>query len=147
MTRTCGRTFDESLLSGYLDAMLTQADRQRVELHLQECAACRTQIDEMARLREVTMTTRFQVPLDDQWDERPRSLFGRWSIGLGWLLLLIWSIGVGGFILGQVWADSESPVERLLVFGGVLGFALVFLSVLVDRLKTSRTDPYRRVQK
>ena len=43
--------FDEALISGYLDGELTQGDRQRVEVHLDECEQCRRTYDDMARLR------------------------------------------------------------------------------------------------
>ena len=49
------RQIDE-MLSGYLDGELTQGDRQRVQLHLESCAKCRTAFDEMAELR-VRMST------------------------------------------------------------------------------------------
>ena len=67
MPEHCGRTFDDALLSGYLDHALTQADEQRVRIHLEDCATCRMQMAQLAQLREVTMSTEFNVPSDDQW--------------------------------------------------------------------------------
>ena len=65
MPEHCGRTFDDALLSGYLDHALTQADEQRVRIHLEDCATCRMQVEQLAQLREVTMSTEFNVPADD----------------------------------------------------------------------------------
>lgn len=143
----CERTFDEALLTGYLDGVLTQADDQRVRLHLEDCADCRRLIDEMRETREATMTTRFELPADDQWNETPRGLASRLSFGLGWTLLLIWGVGILGLVAGHIWSDGMPLIEKLLLFGGVSGAALLFLSVLIDRLKTMRNDPYRRVEK
>ena len=42
--------FDEALLSGYLDSELTQGDEQRVRLHLEGCAACKSEIEELRKL-------------------------------------------------------------------------------------------------
>lgn len=147
MSTNCGRTFDEALLTGYLDGVLTQADDQQVRLHLEECADCRRLIDEMRETREATMTTRFELPTDDQWNEAPRGLASRLSFGLGWVTLLIWAIGMLGLVVGHIWSDAMSLTEKLIVFGGASGAALLFLSVLIDRLKTMRQDPYRRVEK
>lgn len=144
---SCRRDFDEKLLSGYLDGVLTQSETQRVRLHLEECAPCRRQVEEMEKLREVTMTTRFFEPADDQWNERPRGLASRLSLHLGWGLLLLWLVGVVGFVLGNIWSNSQNLTEKLLAFGGIFGFLLIFLSVLVDRLQTRRTDRYRGVLK
>ena len=147
MSSNCGRTFDEALLTGYLDGVLTQADRQRVRLHLEECVDCRRLIDEMSETREATMTTRFELPADDQWNEAPRGLASRLSAGLGWTLLLVWLVGMAGLLVGHIWSDEMPLIEKLLIFGGLSGIVLLFLSALIDRLKTMRTDPYRRVQK
>ena len=86
MADDCGRSFDESLLTGYLDGMLTQADEQRVRMHVEECGTCRTALDEMLQLREVTTNAEFQVPADDQWSEQARSRASGLSMGLGWTI-------------------------------------------------------------
>ena len=147
MQVTCGRKFDEALLTGYLDGALTQADKQRVRLHLEECADCRRLSDELRELREATMTTRFDMPADDQWNEAPRGLASRLSFRLGWILLLAWAVGIVGLVAGHAWTDEMPLTEKLLIFGGASGAALLFVSVLLDRLKTMRQDPYRRVER
>ncbi len=143
----CRRAFDESLLSGYVDRQLTQGDEQRVRLHLEECPACRALVDDLRQLREVTMDTRFETPLDDGWSEAPRGALSRLFAGAGWAVLVAWIVGVTGFAVGQLWSGPESLAEKLIAFGAVSGFALLFLSVLLDRIRTWKTDPYRRVQK
>lgn len=147
MSRDCGRTFDEAELTGYLDGVLTQSRRQRVRLHLEECDRCRRLVDEMRETREATMTTMFETPADDQWSELPRGLASRLSRGLGWLLLVIWLVGMTGLVVGHLWSDEMPLGEKLLIFGGITGIVLLFVSVLLDRLRILRTDPYRRVDK
>jgi anti-sigma factor RsiW len=147
MSKKCGRSFDEALLTGYLDGVLTQANDQRVRLHLESCTDCRRLIDEMRETREATMTTRFELPADDQWNEAPRGLASRLSFGLGWSLLLIWAVGMLGLVVGHLWSEALPLTEKLLLFGGLSGGALLLLSVLIDRLKTMRNDPYRRVER
>ena len=147
MPETCSRSFEESLLSGYLDGALTQGDAQRVRIHLEDCPSCRELVADMKRIREATMTTPFTVPTDEQWDERPRGAFSRSAFTLGWLFLIVWIVGVVGFALGHAWAGTQTLIEKLLIFGGVSGVVFLFLSVLVDRLKNRQTDRYREVEK
>ena len=64
MSERCERSFDEALLSGYLDRALTQGDEQRVRVHVEDCGTCRTALDEMARLRDATLQTEFKLPAD-----------------------------------------------------------------------------------
>jgi len=139
--------FDEALISGYLDGELTQRDDQRVRLHLEDCAECRHIADGMRRLKEATMTSEFQVPEDTQWDEKPRGSISGFLSNFGWMIVIAWAIALTGYLVWLVATDAENLLEAILVFGLWLGFGLVFLSVLIDRLKTFKTDPYRRIEK
>ena len=147
MPEPCGRTFEEALLSGYLDAALVQRDEQRVRLHLEDCATCRTLVDELSAVREATMSSTFDTPGDDEWSELPRTEASRLANILGWPLVLAWGTLLGGYGLWQMWAEAEVLIERLILVGGVSGFGLLFLKVLLDRLQAMKTDRYREVQK
>ena len=147
MTRSCPNSFNETLISGHLDGELTQADDQKVRIHIGSCDHCRRLLDELTTMREAAMTTRFEGPGDDQWDEHPRGGFSGTSRGLGWLMAVIWLVAVTGFGLWHAWNGPESLIEKLLVFGGISAFALLFLSVLLDRLATAKIDRYREVKK
>ena len=139
--------FDEALLSGYIDGELTQRDQQRVRLHLDDCAVCKTTFDELTSLREATMNSSFQVP-DTQWDEAPRGVTSRLLHNSGWLLAGLWVAGLIGYLVWQAASDSISlRFEAFLGFGLLLAFGLVLGSALVDRLKTRKNDPYRKVEK
>lgn len=147
MAEPCGRSFDAALLSGWLDGALTQGDEQRVRIHLEDCECCRTQVERMRQLREVTMSTEFRVPPDDQWSERPRTAGSRLSLGTGWTIVIVWALALAGYGAWGLWTSDEGLVEKLLVFGGWTGFGLLFVGVLLDRLKVMKTDRYREVQK
>ena len=69
MAPTCTRSFDEELISGYLDGALPQVQSQRVRLHVEDCATCRSLLEELSTLRETAMSTRFHGPADDEWPE------------------------------------------------------------------------------
>jgi anti-sigma factor RsiW len=143
-----GHEFDEALISGYLDGELTQQDAQRVRLHLEDCADCRRIAGDLRTMKEATMTTRFRVPEDTQWDERPRGAVSRILHDAGLLILAGWLVGIAAYIVWGIASDAESlRFENVLVFGLLLAFGLVVLSALVDRLRVRRSDPYRKVRK
>lgn len=147
MTDACPRGFDTTLLSGLLDRELTQADRQRVRLHIEDCPHCRRHFHELERLREIAMNTHFEVPDDRQWDERPSGGLSALSRSAGWLMITLWAVALTSFGLYQAWIGAENLWVRLAVFGGLAGFALVFLSILVDRIRKAASDPYAGVEK
>lgn len=143
----CPRGFPEELLSGRLDGELTQQEDQRVRLHLEDCAACRRTYEELLELREASMTTPFSTPPDSQWDERPRSPGSGLLRGAGWALLIVWLVALAAFGLWQWLTHPATLWERFLVFAGASGVVLLFLSVLLDRLRDAKTDRYREVEK
>lgn len=139
--------FREELLSGYLDGELTQAEEQRVRLHLEDHPEARAQLEEMRQMREATLSTTFRVPEDRQWDERPQGPASLLARGAGWVLVLAWAVAMVAFGLWQLGSGPRSFLVTLLACGAVGGFGLLFLSVLLDRVRAARTDRYRRVVK
>lgn len=138
--------FDRTLVSGYLDGELTQGDAQRVRLHLEDCADCRALHERLSTLRGATMTTPFATPTDDQWDERPRSPWARWTRLAGWIVAGAWVLAILALLVWQ--PDEPAPWhERILVFGFWGGAGLLLLSVLLDRLRDLPGDRYRGVRK
>ncbi|MBI07905.1 MAG: hypothetical protein CMM55_00145 [Rhodospirillaceae bacterium] len=148
MSEPCGRTFDEALISGYVDGALVQGDAQRVQIHLEDCASCRALVDEITSVRKVTISSAFATPADHEWPaEAPRSTASRTARRLGWPVLAAWAILVAGVGLLEAWRDADDLLERLILVAGVSGLSLLFLSVLLDRLKASKSDRYQEVHK
>jgi len=147
MADHCPTSFDETMISGHFDGELTQTTEQKVRVHLEDCEYCRTVLGELRTLRETTMSTEFHTPADSQWDERPQAGLSFLARGTGWIIAIVWAAFFGGYALWQFWQGSANMVERLLVFGGLSAVALLFTSVLLDRLRAARTDPYREVEK
>ncbi len=149
MVEHCSMPFDEALLSAYLDDELTQEESQPVRIHLDDCESCRRIYEQMRELREATMTTTFPALDDGQWNERPRSRVSRILRNLGWAMLLLWLGGVVFLGLTELAAEAGGmPIRELALIVGLAGGGLlVFLSILLDRLSSYKTDRYRRVQK
>ncbi|MEM9033213.1 MAG: zf-HC2 domain-containing protein [Actinomycetota bacterium] len=140
--------FDPTLLTGYLDGELTQADQQRVRLHLEDCAACRAELDEMRELAEATRGSAFTVPVDLQWDETPRT---NWSRGLNVAGLVLAMLAVVAVVVALVWElaadDTPVPFGVIIPVVVVAAFLAVTASALIDRLRVRGTDPYRKVKR
>ncbi|HXT19970.1 MAG TPA: zf-HC2 domain-containing protein [Thermoanaerobaculia bacterium] len=147
MSAPCGRRFGEELLSGYLDGALTQRERQRVALHLEGCADCRREVDELGAVRSAARGTAFALPADDEWGELPRTAASRALRLGGWTIVVVWLAVVLGSGLVELVRSSVPAWERVAIAGAVAGFALLLLSVLLDRLHDLRLDRYRRVEK
>lgn len=147
MSQPCQPAFDESLFSGYVDGEITQADDQRVRLHLEDCASCRALVGDLRQIREAAMTTDFAVPTDREWCEVPRTAGSLWLRRLGWVLLVGWILGAGWLAIHGFIEGSATWYEKALIGTLVGAGLLLFLSVLLDRLKALKTDRYGRVEK
>ncbi len=138
---------NQDLISGYLDNELTQGLEQRVRIHLEDCEVCRRIHEEMKQMREVSMNTQFKEPDNDQWGELPKTPASSFFRRIGWLFFLAWAVLIAGYTIYEIATGPEDLFGKLLFFGGISGFLLLFLSVLIDRLKTLKNDPYRRIDK
>ena len=138
--------FDEALISGYLDGELTQTAAQRVRLHLEECTACRATADELAQLKEATMSSTFMIP-DDGWDETPRGGASHILRNAGLLVGVAWIAGLVMWLIWELAQDPEALIGLLLVGGFLISAGLILASVLIDRRRAMKNDKYTKVQK
>jgi predicted anti-sigma-YlaC factor YlaD len=65
------------LLTEYLELALTNNDRQRLEMHLQQCLDCRTYLDQMQRTIQLVGTLR-GATIHEAERSRLLTLFHSW---------------------------------------------------------------------
>ncbi len=138
----------EVKLSGYIDRELTQQDAQRVELHLASCPACREVLEDLQLAKAAAEQLDVEQPSREEWKEMEEHILERATRGVGWIILIVWSIATTAYgALHYALSPNEPLLQKILIFGLFLGLALVFFSVLMERVRESRTDRYRGVQK
>ena len=137
---------DEDLFTGYLDDVLTQADRQKVRVRLESSAESRRLMDELRAIRENARTTRFKPPADALKAERPRSLLSGVLRSTGWLVLMVW-MAMNIALIFFLDIEDDVGFVRLIVGASLLGWTLLLASVLIDRLRERQSDRYRGVSR
>ena len=142
MPETCERSFDEALLSGYLDHALPQSKAQRIRIHLEDCTDCSALYEELRTLRDAARSTTFAEPDDSEWPELPKTGPSRVTQSLGWLIVNSWLIVISAMALYRFLSQTGDPMEIFLVLGLPGGFVLLFMSVLLDRLRELEDDRY-----
>jgi len=137
----------EELLTGYLDAELTQGDRQRVELHVASCGQCQENFAEMSRLRDEIGKLSFGEMSPEEWNEMMNGLTVRTSRFFGWLLYVGGTVLLLGYGSYEFAIDDEVPA---LIKTGVaavfVGLAMLLFSVFRQRLVAAKHDKYKDVQ-
>lgn len=143
------------LLSGYVDRELTPEETERLTDHLSHCLECRSDLQELRDIEGVTaaMKDETTAPVNDVfWDRYWMSVYNRLERGIGWILLSAgasvlvafagWHL-VTGFLL-----DPSAPwIVRLGVGLGLAGLSVLGVSLIRERVRTYRHDPYKEVKR
>lgn len=144
------RTIDDhvvELLSGYVDGELTQQQRQRVDVHCADCKECENDLIELKALRESIGKAGLSDLNQDVWREMMNDTAVQTSRGIGWLLLIGGVLTAGGIgVVGFLFSSSTGIVEKLFIGAIYGGLALLFYSVLRQRLIERKTDKYKDVE-
>jgi anti-sigma factor RsiW len=134
-------------LSGYIDGELTQQQRQRVEIHCSECAACANELADLRKLRAEIGAARLGEYGEDTWRESMSDTSVRTSRSIGWLLLIGGILAAAGIAVFAFVADPGIQPRDKIIAGAIYGgLAFLFISVLRQRLVERKTDRYKDVE-
>jgi len=137
----------EELLTGYLDAELTQQESQRVAVHIEECPDCRQTYRQLQQLQQAVQETPYPNLEQKALETVMNDLTSRSIQGIAWFALSAGLAMIIALAVYAFWIDTGmSWYEKLamsLVWGGGIG---LFVSVLRQRLIARKTDKYRRVK-
>ena len=159
MKHDCQET--EPLISGYLDGELTQSDRQRVDLILEDCEQCSLAFAEMKKLRKGVGSLFFDQLTETEKSNMTKNATSGAGSNLGQFLAITGLILVYG--VGACWlswelitdakfadtGDAKDKVPMFIRFGLptlIGGVGILFFTVLFQRLKAAKTDKYTDVQ-
>lgn len=134
------------LISGYLDDELEAAQKSELETHLAECPSCQREVDVMRRLFWGTGSAfaASDVP-EEAWDDFLDNVYNRIERGTGWAVFLFGAacltlFGIYVFVM-EPWT---SALVKILLATPVAGLAVLFVSVLRERLESIKTDRYTK---
>ena len=136
------------MLSAFLDDELTQADSQRVRLHLDECQECRHTLEEMKKLQQLTSEMKFRNPPEEMMEALEQRISVQAPRITGWWLIIISVLSWFAYLIVLVIRNPRWPTIPELLEGGFgAGLLLLFLSVLRQRILERPHDRYRKVRR
>jgi len=139
---------NEERLSAYLDDELTQQEAQKVQAALRRSPELQRNLEDLRRLREEVRQLDFPQPTENEWRKVMSGVTFKATRGLGWLLWVGAAVVLIGYGLYEFADDpSVALIERLGVFVMLAGVALVFLTVLWERIKAYKHDKYKDIEK
>jgi predicted anti-sigma-YlaC factor YlaD len=147
---TC-RDYKEMIM-GYLDDELEHEQRKDLEKHLAGCPQCSKEVEEFTKLKEITEGVTLVEPEDRLWQEYWGSIYNRIERGIGWIVFSVAGVLLviyGGFkVIEELIRDrSVGLVLKAALLALIAGMAVLFVSVLRERLYFWKKDRYRDVRR
>ena len=140
-------------LSGYLDGELTQQQRQQVERLLDESPALRSELAELEKMQSTVKTLPHKEIGKERLNEMASSPTQQVTRKFGWVLYVVGLAVLVGWGVFRFLRDGVRPyddevhmVEKIETSGLYIGFVLLLLSVLRQRMNEARNDRYKDVQ-
>jgi len=136
----------EVLLSGYLDAELDETQLARFEALLDERPSRREELESMRRLCVGTSALFVaSQPAPYVWDTFLDDVYNRVERHFAWTITIVGVVVLTLFAVFEFFSEPWGPaLLKVLIAVPVAGFALLFISVLRNRMHTLKTDRYER---
>lgn len=135
----------QALMSGHLDGELDAEQTAQLQAHIEVCKSCQKEFEEMKQLVSTTSTLRFESPPEEVWDSFLEGVYNRLERKTGWTIFIIGVIVLAGlsiyFFIAEPWGTA---LMKLAVATPVVGFCIIFISVLRQRLHVAKTDRYSK---
>jgi hypothetical protein len=142
----------KDLMMGYLDNELDDEQKRRFEEHLAGCSECAEELKEFKHLKAITDEVTLAEPEDRIWQDYWSGIYNRIERDLGWIFVSVAGIILiiyGGFkAIENIIKDPQ--VELILKIGLLVllaGLAILFVSVLRERIYFWKRDRYKNVRR
>jgi predicted anti-sigma-YlaC factor YlaD len=142
----------KGLMMGYLDNELDDAQKKTFQEHLDHCPDCQQELAEFKELKQLADGAALTEPQDELWQQYWTNIYNRFERTLGWIAMSIAAIILliyGGFKLieGIIKDPAVDIVLKVGLIALVVGLAVLFVSVLRERLYLRKKDPYKNIRR
>ena len=142
----------KDLMMGYLDNELSDEQKRQFEEHLAGCSECKDELKEFRKLKAITDEVTLVEPEDRIWQDYWDGIYNRIERSVGWIVFSVAAILLtiyGGFKLIEE-LIKDATIGMLLKAGLlalIVGLAILFVSVLRERLYFWQRDRYKDVRR
>lgn len=127
----------------YIDGEMNNTERETFKKHLESCDTCKSLLKEISSLKEVTDFMKIADLPEAVWEKYWNSIYNRIERSVAWLFFILGSLILTGYGIYNVIIDpSLHNIVGLGVLFVVIGLAILFLSVLREKIAVSKADRY-----
>lgn len=139
---------EEELKNKYLDKALSEEEKEELKKLLKKNKKSEQELKELDKLKEVIEMLEPVDPEKD-WEEYWSSLYNKLERGIGWIIFSIGAILTLTFLgfqfIREVIRDPQIALyAKIGLIALILGFVILLVSVVRERITLSRTDKYSK---
>jgi hypothetical protein len=139
---------EEELKSKYFDGNLSEEEKKELKELTSKSVKVGEELKEMDKLKEVIGMLE-PVDPERKWEDYWSSLYNRLERRIGWVVFSIGAIltftFVGFQLIKELIRDPQIALYAKIGFIAlILGIAILFVSVLRERITLSKTDKYSK---
>ncbi len=143
---TCEEARD--LLMGLLDQELTPDEARKVNEHLVRCADCREEYEQLRETAGKISTISFREPQDKALETLWNSPYSRFTRNAGIILVLAGWLALIVFGVYEFFGNEDEPfIPKVAAAAVFIGFVVLLASVIRERLRTYKSDPYKEIER
>lgn len=138
----------KGLLVGLLDGELTPEETRQINEHLTRCAECRTEYEQLRETTGKLAAITFREPDDAVLAQVWNSPFSRLARNSSLVLIIGGYVGLIGYGLFEVFTSGTKELPAKLGLAAiVLGFLILLVQLIRERIRTYKTDPYKEIER
>ncbi len=138
---------DELLVMAYVDHELADEVREQFMARLAQEPQLALQVAEYQRLEMVARQCAPPEPADYEWHRIKGEDGRRALLGLGWIFAFSGSVGFIGWLSLEIHKSDMGPLGKYTLAALLVGFTVLVLVKLRDRMRLLPYDPYTEVKR
>ena len=140
------------LTENYLDENLTPEEKNELFDILDRDVELKKEFEEQKRIKEALSVMMLKNPSREAWDGYWTELYNKLERGIAWIFISIGAIIVLTFAAIQfieklLETDKLPLLEKAGVFLLIIGFAVLIVSLLREKIFKNKHDKYKEIQR
>ena len=142
----------EMLMMAKIDGEISAEDDARLSAHMAGCEACAKAYRQYAGIAEATNRVRLKNVAPEQWDRYWDSVSNRMERSVAWAVVAagvlgLVTYGVFALLVRLVMSESVGWCVKAGVIVLAAGLAILFASVVREKMALRKTDRYKGVRR
>ncbi len=148
------RTEEEISLQvmAYLDGELSPEEKAEVRKLLEGDTRYQKAMQSLSEIKEATSDMKFKNVPEMFWDDYWKHVYNRIERGISWVLIsigaiILLSFGALEFLTFVLKDQSMHPVLKTGIVILMIGFVILIVSILREKLMVRKVDKYREIER